>query len=80
MNVMLLFEKEESFQVCQVVVVRKSRGSGTSRMVFVERELSVKTGSKVDRWEERQEERKSMGRNAKSLPKHYQLPSYDVNL
>jgi len=79
-NVMLLSEKEESFQVCQVVVVRKSRGSGTSRMVFVERELSVKTGSKVDRWEERREERKSMGRNAKSLPKHYQLPSYDVNL
>ena len=78
---MLLLQRGNSFEVGQASsVFIKSRGSGTSRMVFVERELSVKTGSKVDRWEERREERKTMGGNAKSLPKHYQLPSYDVNL
>jgi len=54
---MLLLQRGNSFEVGQASsVFIKSRGSGTSRMVFVERELSVKTGSKVDRWEKRREE------------------------
>lgn len=43
------------------------------------RELSVKTGSKVDEMMGKGRERKTNGRNHKSIPKHYQL-SYDVSL